>query len=85
MFLFLFKNEVVVRANLPEGGLETVRIADETEEIWNTGSGAEEEWDGGGIHRVQNHVFLTRKLFKNCSEKNKRLYHFLTLGFLTEI
>ena len=49
MFLFLFKNEVVVRANLPEGGLETVRIADETEEIWNTGSGAEEEWDGGGI------------------------------------
>ena len=36
-------------------------------------------------HRVQNHVFLTRKLFKNCSEKNKRLYHFLALGFLIEI
>ena len=36
-------------------------------------------------HRVQNHVFLTRKLFKNCSEKNKRLYHFFTLSFLIGI
>ena len=49
LFLFLFENEVVVRANLPEGGLETVHATDETEEVWDGGSGAEEEWDRGGI------------------------------------
>ena len=49
LFLFLFENKVVVRANLPKGGLEMVCIAGETEEVWDTGSGAEEEWDGGGI------------------------------------
>ena len=45
LFLFLFENEVVVRADLPEGGLETVRATDETEEVWDGGSGAEEERD----------------------------------------
>ena len=45
LFLFLFEYEVVVRADLPKGGLETVRATDETEEVWDGSSGAEEEWD----------------------------------------
>ena len=45
LFFFLFEYEVIVRADLPEGGLETVRAADETEEVWDGGSGAEEERD----------------------------------------
>ena len=62
----------------------SVRRVDTWQDKWTTLMGMQ-SGRVNTLHRVQNRVFLTRKLFKNCSEKNKRLYHFLTLGFLTEI
>ena len=42
--------------------------------------------EGHGVwaHRVQNLVFLIRKLYENCSEKNKYHVHFIDVIFPVE-